>query len=77
MKKLISYILLTVILAIFFCGCGKDEKEMSGTPNLEEIQGTNKMNGQEEAGDPKGFGGWHCSFVSWGTGQLLSLLVQQ
>ena len=54
MKKLISYILLTVILAIFFCGCGKDEKEMSGTPNLEEIQGTNKMNGQEEAGDPKG-----------------------
>jgi len=57
MKKSISYILLSMILALCAGGCGTEEKEPVSTSNTEEPQGAGGSDRQEGSADPGGVSG--------------------
>lgn len=54
MKKIISYVLLTIILVLQLSGCNADEKEASGIPNMEGTQGADRQNSEEGPADQEG-----------------------
>ena len=52
MKKIISYILLTVIIVLQFCGCGANTAEQD-TSNAEEAQNSGGSEGQDKPEAPE------------------------